>query len=40
MVFLTHECCGIAANLAGTGAQINIAVTVEREATGTEFMEI
>ena len=40
MVFLTHECCGIAANLAGAGAQIDVAVAVEREAMGTEFMEI
>ena len=40
MVFLTHECRGIATDLAGARAQINISVTVEREATGTEFMEI
>ena len=40
MVFLTHECRGITANLAGARAQIDVAVTVKREAMGTELMEI
>ena len=40
MVFLAHERRGVAADLPGAGAQIDVAVTVERESMGAELVEV
>ena len=40
VVFLAHECRGVAADLPCAGAQINVVVSVERESMGAELVEI
>lgn len=40
VIFLAHERRGVAADLPGTGAQIDVTVSVERESVGAEFVEV
>lgn len=40
MVFLAHERRGVAADLPGARAQIDVAVAVEREPMGAELVEV